>query len=178
MSQNKGIGNPALVASAVASGMDPTTKKIILLGGLALVGLVGYKIYKKIFVPKVDRAVGEMNERILRISKEINRNNRSITDNEGYMIAQNLYNAMKGFNNENKTVLAILNKLKTRDDYLTVYVIFGAKPYGFRGSAESLFAKHLYADGKDLHGWLLSEFGSREKERDLNPILAKFGVQL
>ncbi|HPW66093.1 MAG TPA: hypothetical protein PLS84_03310 [Salinivirgaceae bacterium] len=178
MSKSKGIGNPALVASAVASGIDPTTKKIILLGALALVGLVGYKVYKKIFVPKVDRDVQDMNERIMRMSQEINRNNRSITDNEAHTIALSLYDAMKRGINQNKTVLSILNKLKTRDDYLTVYTIFGAKPYGFRGSADSLFAKHLYADGKDLHGWFISEFSTKEKERDLNPILAKFGVQL
>lgn len=175
--RNNGLGNPIMLLSAFKE-MDPKTRTAVTIGGVVVLGLVGYALYKKFFVPKVDEDVRLMNERIMRIQKEINKRNRSITDNDGYRIALALYEAMNGMGTDEKGVFKQLDKLKTRDDYLTVYVIFGAKPYGVSGEATNIFSKHLYADGLDLHGWFKREFDQKEIDKDLNPRLAKFGEMI
>lgn len=175
MTKKKGLGNPLLLASA-AGGLDPTTKKVLLFGGIGLVALVGYVIYRKIILTKTDIEVDKMNDEIMQIS--VNYKNTSITDEQAVSYARQILKAMDGMGTNSKAVYSILDKLKTRDDYNLVYKSFGAIPYGMTGKSDSWIAKKIYADGEDMLGWFAREFSSSEAKKELNPRLAKFGVSI
>ncbi len=160
---NGRLGNPLAVA-AVASSLKPGEKKALLIGGIALVAVAGYVIYRKIVLTKADTDKTEMeaNLRYLTVKKK----ELTIDEGKAMLIAQQLFDAMNGVGTDAKTIHSVLEDVKTQADLLYVIRSFGVKQYGKFGEASSWIAKATgYSSPLNLSGWFKEELSGSDLER-------------
>ena len=96
----------------------------------------------------------------------IEETNLSLSQSEINLIAQELYNAMKGVGTDEDAIVSVFNRISTKDDLLAVMKRFGTPEYG------SWWLGHKYLD---LTGWLKEEL-SDEPLNAVRNVFLNYGI--
>lgn len=157
------LGNPMAIA-AVANSITPTQKKIIIIGGVAIAGILTYALiqnYRRFWKGNnMDSEKGIVET----LDTIVIDNNKTTIDNATAMnLAQQLFDSMNRAGTDNTTVFRIIEGIKSKHDFYLIWKAFGVKYYGRYG--ESFIKNDLVASPLDLIGWLKKELGSNEQNR-------------
>jgi hypothetical protein len=139
-----------------------TLKKIL----VALVALLLLYFAWKLFLKKSEKEkVAEKASATIN-GLPIEETNLSLAQGDINLIAQELYNAMKGWGTDEDAVIALFNRISTKDDLLAVMKRFGTPEYG------TWITGYKYLD---LTGWLKEEL-SGEPLNAVRNVFLNYGV--
>ena len=146
---------------------EPVVGKFTLKKMLAvLVALIVlYFVWKFFFKKSADELAAEKAAETIN-GLPIEENNLSLSQSDINLIAQELYNAMKGVGTDEDAIVSVFNRISTKDDLLAVMKRFGTPEYG------SWWLGHKYLD---LTGWLKEEL-SGEPLRTVRNIFLNYGI--
>jgi hypothetical protein len=136
-------------------------KLIVVLVALFLLYLAWYFFIRK---SADEKAAGKAAETINGLPVE--ESNLSLSQGDINLIAQELYNAMKGVGTDEDAIVSLFNRLSTKDDLLAVMKRFGTPEYG------SWWLGHKYLD---LTGWLKEEL-SGEPLNAVRNVFLNYGI--
>jgi hypothetical protein len=154
--------------NAVKKSNQLSVMDYIKLGGAAIgataIVFIGIKVYKKIKERTEDRNEG--NE----FKKQLNSSNVQLSDLELKQIADKIEVALNQADDDETAVYEALKKLKTKDDWLKLNVVFGSRKRK---------ANWPYSDVTGgLVDWLNDALNSYYEIPKVNDILSKIGVTI
>ncbi|NBX26671.1 MAG: hypothetical protein EBR55_00235 [Chitinophagia bacterium] len=157
-------------------------KGVVAIGGVAIVGVFGYKIYqdvkRKRDVRDASKSADEATKELKRLS--FNGVNPTITKTQAINFSEKLVQAMNGCGTDEKMVYSVFNALKNDADIYLLISSFGVRYYTPCGASQPVsYARWLFNDktfGGDLGTWLSYDLSSSEID-SINNILSKKGIK-
>jgi sugar phosphate isomerase/epimerase len=131
--------------------------------GLTGIAFFGWKIYKKASDKAADRREGRD------LKNELNKNNLTLSEGDFNQIASTIETALNQSDDDEKTVYRQLEKLKTKDDWLKLQIVFGSRKRDNNWPYSDMTG--------GLTDWLTDAFNSYEIGK-VNNILSKIGVTI
>ena len=109
------------------------------------------------------------NDKLLdNVENDIKNNDLSYADSEYSIMADQLETAMRGVGTDITLMKTVLNRLKTKSDWLKLVSVFGTRPYG----------NWFYTHEGTLINWIEDEYFKDSTKAELNGILSKINVQI
>jgi hypothetical protein len=157
-------------------------KGVVAIGGVAIVGVFGYKIYQDV---KRKRDIRDASQSADEAAKELKRLsfngvNPTITKTQAINLSEKLVQAMNGCGTDEKMVNSVFNTLKNDADIYLLISSFGVRYYTPCGASQPVsYARWLFNDktfGGDLGTWLSYDLSTSEIN-NINNILSKKGIK-